>query len=225
MVDPAPQSLEGGGASIPGRTDGDLLAALLLSKRNREGRAASLLKSCGGLPGLIQVDWQVARAQGLSSAETASLLAVIELARRLQPEPSRSEILEDPERVARYLFVRHASPSQEVLGAVYFDAEERNVGEMVHFRGTRWCCAVGVRHILSAAVRRHTRSLLVFHNHPSGNLTPSKADLLFTGRLLKACEAIGLTLIDHLILGAGGCLSLRRSHLRWVDLDPGVQPS
>lgn len=219
----APASLPIGGFDAPAtlpaaRTDSELVADILGRRKGRErAKASSLLESCGGLSGLLQLDLATPRAQGLSPAEAASLLAAVELIRRLVSPPSCRDVFEDPREAGRYLYLRYASPSQEVLGAAYFDAQDRNVGEVVHFRGTRVRCIFSVRPILSEAIRREARSVLLFHNHPSGNLTPSKQDFQLTEMTRIACEAIGLELIDHLILGGGQGLSLRQLCSRYFS--------
>jgi len=192
-------------------TDLELLGRLLAGPRRADcSEAGKLLESIGGLPGLLQVDAEIARAQGLSDAQAASVLAAAELARRLFPRPSRQSLLESPERAARYLFLRHARTSQEVFGALHFGARGRCVGEAVYFRGTLAACTVSMLPILVEAVRRNAESVVLFHNHPSGNPTPSDLDFALTAKAKRACEAIGVALADHLIFGREGSVSLRR---------------
>lgn len=172
--------------------------------------ARGILAEVGDLPGLIGISPEALRHRGLSEAKTGSVLAALELARRL----ARSQVpdrkpLATPAATARYLVLRYALPTQEVFGALYLDARNRLIGEEEIFRGTVARTAVEPCQVLRSAILSGATGIVAFHTHPSGDPSPSLEDLDFTRQLSKACTALNLVLHDHLILG---------SAQRWVSL-------
>jgi DNA repair protein RadC len=138
---------------------------------------------------------------GLEEDEARRLSAAAELARRL----ARAELPErlsfdDPEQLARYLFLQFAAPNQEVLGAVFLDPKRRILAAEEVFRGTDSRIAVDERTLLRRALLLGASGVLAFHTHPSGDPTPSTEDLHFTRHLARACRQVGLRLVDHLVL-------------------------
>ncbi len=118
-----------------------------------------------------------------------------------------------PETVANYLNLRYASPDQEVLGALFLDLRHRMIGEKELFRGTLSRAAAEPRAVLREALMRGAAALVLFHTHPNGEPVPSNEDVAFTQRMVGAGEAVGVRLVDHVILGADGrWLSMRQRH-------------
>ena len=172
--------------------------------------ARGILEEVGDLSGLIGIPPEALRHRGLSEAKTASVLAALELARRLaRSQVSDRKPLANPGAAASYLVLRYAQPNQEVFGALYLDARNRLIAEGEIFRGTIARTAVEPCQILRSAILSGAAGLVAFHTHPSGDPTPSLEDLEFTRQLSKACEVLNLMLHDHLILG---------SAQRWVSL-------
>lgn len=195
----------------PALSDAELLALVVPGNRRKgtHDLARDLLETCGGVVGLLTCDFSIARAQGLDDAQAASVLAAIELGRRLVPAPQKADLLGDPGRVARYLHLRYARTNQEVLGALFLDVHQQVVGDVECFRGVLMRTVVEPRPILREALRRNAAGIVLFHNHPSGDPTPSNEDLAFTARMKEACEALNLELLDHLILGGARWTSIR----------------
>jgi DNA repair protein RadC len=172
--------------------------------------AASILRNCGGLAGLPEATPGDFLCDGVGPARSASLLAALELARRLAREevPSRAP-LGRPAAVATYLNLRYRLRDQEVMGAIFLDTRNRLISDQEIFRGTLHRVAVEPRPVLREALLKGASSVILFHTHPSGDPTPSLEDLAFTRRMAAAAEAVGVDLQDHLILGSTG---------RWVSL-------
>ncbi len=124
-------------------------------------------------------------------------------------------LLNLPGPMAEYLFLRYQG-DQEVMGALYLDDRRRLIAEREIFRGTLRRTAASPREILKHALNCGAASFVVFHNHPSGDPTPSVTDQSFTRDLYAAGEALGVPLRDHLILGSGG---------RWESLKPPDSPT
>lgn len=194
-------------------SEAELLAVLLRTGRpgvSALEMARELLRECGTLAGLRRAGASRLRRRGLGKAKAASVLAALEIGCRLARDqlPSRRP-MSRPEEVATYLILRYCADDQEIMGAVYLDTRHRLIGEREIFRGTLSRTAVEPRAILKQALVLDAAGVLLFHTHPSGDPSPSTEDLLFTRRMAKAGELLGVRLIDHVILAASG---------RWVSL-------
>ncbi len=207
---PRERLLHFGGAAL---SDAELMAVLL--RTGRPGMSAiemgqEVIAEQGGLAGLLHTDASRLRRRGLGDAKAATLLAAIELGRRLaRVQMPRRELLERPENVATYLGLRYAQGDQEVMGALYLDVRNRLVGESDIYRGTLDRAVVEPRAILKEGLRRSASGFILFHTHPSGDPSPSIEDLTFTRRMAEAGDLLGMKLLDHMILGSAG---------RWVSL-------
>ncbi len=147
----------------------------------------------------------------LGRTNAGTLLAAVELGRRLaRVEVANGNLLERPEAVAAYLTFRYARSDQEVMGALFCNARRRLIAEREIYRGTLSRAAVEPRTILKTALLLESRGFILFHTHPSGDPSPSDADLSFTQRMAEASAFLGVRLLDHLILGGGRWVSLLR---------------
>ncbi len=172
--------------------------------------AASLLERSGGLAGLLHASEHQLRVPGVGRSGRAAVLAAIELSRRFAAArlPMRN-LLERPDSVAAYLYLRHARRPQEIMGALYLDVRNRLIAEVDIFRGTLTRAAVEPRALLREAIAHNASGFILYHTHPSGDPSPSDEDLSFTRRMLESGELLGIKMLDHLILGSTG---------RWVSL-------
>ncbi len=190
------------------------LVAVLIRSGGRAGTtaevAARLLQRTGGLGGLVSANGHLKRQPGIGPARAATVLAAVELARRLaRGEVSERRLLDQPESVVRYLRLRYGQAEQEVLGALFLDVHHRLIAEREIFRGTLTRTTVEPRAVLKEAMWCRAAFFLLFHTHPSGDPTPSAEDIAFTRRLSQAGRLLGIKMVDHLIVGNGG---------RWVSL-------
>lgn len=189
-------------------SDAELVALVLRTGRPGQGvlaLAREVLRDLGGLSGLLHVAPDAVVRRGVGPAKVASLLAMVELGRRLaRAEMLRRDPLSHPVAVARYLRLRYSRAAQEVMGALFLDAHNGVVDEGEIFRGTLNRAAVEPRQILKQALLRDAAGLILFHTHPSGDPTPSAEDISFTRRMAEAAEIIGVRLVDHLVVGHGG---------------------
>jgi DNA repair protein RadC len=196
-------------------SDAELVAVVL--RNGRPGRSAvavagELLAKAGGLPGLASVCAKRLRSNGVSRAKIAAVLATAEIACRMAAAgvPHQAP-MGKPAAIARYLDLRYARCGQEILGALYLNARHRLIGERELYRGTLHRAAVEPREVLREALLCGAAASVMFHTHPSGDPRPSREDLAFTRRMERAGEVIGVHLVDHLIVGAGGAwLSLKQ---------------
>ena len=194
-------------------SDAELVAVLL--RGGRPGTPAlalarELLFKVGGLAGLAGGNLERLRSNGVGSAKVAAVLAAVEIACRMAAaEVPERQPLSRPAEVARYLDLRYGHTGQEVMGALYVNARHRLIGERELFRGTLHRASAEPREVLRAALEIGAAALVLFHTHPSGDPAPSREDVLFTRRMVRAGEVVGVHMVDHLIVGCGG---------RWVSL-------
>jgi len=200
-------------------TNEELLALLLRTGIPGESaldRARSLLATRGGLIGLAGLTAsELAGERGIGPTRAAAIAAAIEIARRLPAETlSGRDLLNEPRLVKEFLRQAQADDSQERTGALFLNARNRLLkNDPDIYRGTLDRAVVEPREILRRALVGKAAAVILYHNHPSGDPTPSREDREFTRRLAAASEAVGVRLLDHIVVGREGCVSFRESGL------------
>jgi DNA repair protein RadC len=194
-------------------SDRELLALVLRCGNPYKGVvevAKEVIDDCGGLVGLLDARPKELMRDGLGMALASSLIAAVEIGRRLARRdlPTR-QLMARPAAVASYLALRYRVRDQEVMGALFLDVRHRLIADKEIFRGTLSRAAVEPREILKQALLRGASEVVLFHTHPSGDPSPSLEDVAFTRRMAEAGEAIGIRLLDHIVVGSTG---------RWVSL-------
>ncbi len=198
-------------------SDAELLAILLRSGRKGENalhRAQEVLASSEGVGRLAT--WSVSqftRMHRLGRVQAITVAAALELSRRVASKTDARERFSDPETVKSYLRGRYAHLSQERTGALYLDARNRLLRDAECYTGTLDRALVEPRAILKGALLEDAAGVILYHNHPSGDPSPSPEDLEFTRRLLKAADHLGVRFLDHVIVGREGSISLREAGL------------
>jgi len=200
-------------------THEELLSLLLRTGTPAESaleRARTLLAAHGGLVGLAGLSCEeLAREAGVGAVRAATIAAAIEIARRLPAETlSGRDLLNEPRLVKEYLRQSQADDSQERTGALFLNARNRLLkNDPEIYRGTLDRAVVEPREILRRALIGRAAGVILYHNHPSGDPTPSREDRDFTRRLASASEAVGVRLLDHIVVGREGCVSFREAGL------------
>ncbi len=189
-------------------SDRELLAVLLGDDQG----AGVLLERHGVLGTLVGIQAPDLQHLGLSAEATGRLRAAIDLAARLaRARIENRPLIDHPGKVASYLTLRYLDPQQERMGALFLDQKNHVLGESLLFQGTPSRAAVDPGIPLREALLAGARALILFHNHPSQDPSPSPQDLRFTKRVAQGAETLGLRLLDHVILGSlGRWVSLRR---------------
>lgn len=162
-----------------------------------------------GLSAFARASWG-STSIPVTRRQAARVVASLELGRRIASIAHDGEPVTDPGALARSLIARYSHHVQERLGAVYLDAKHRIVREREIFVGTLNSAIVSTRDVLRFALDDHAAAVIVFHNHPSGDPSPSAEDLLFTRRLVEAGKVLGIDVLDHLILGSNQYVSLQQ---------------
>jgi DNA repair protein RadC len=186
--------------------DNELVALVLGSGRPRVGAlevANELLRGRGGLHGLVRsTSDDLARVSGIGAAKAAQLIAALELGRRtLGHAPSARVQLRTPRDAAAYLLPAFGSRPVEHFGVVLLDAKHRVIRTAVVAVGTLNATVVEPRDVFREAILGAAAAVVAFHNHPSGDPSPSAEDAALTGRLAAAGALMGIDLVDHIVLG------------------------
>ncbi len=192
-------------------TDKELLA-IILGSGTRElsavDLAAYLIQHFGSLSALARAGVQdLMEIRGIGEAKALGIVAAFEVARRKGMELHQDFLAEDPEAVAHYLQPRMGDLQQEVFHVIFVNNSNRMLAEETLFRGGIGGLSVDVRVIFQRALRQLATGIIVSHNHPSGQLTPSAPDIELTGRIRQAGEVLNIRLLDHLIITAQGYFS------------------
>jgi DNA repair protein RadC len=173
--------------------------------------ATQLLEVLGGVQGVSRASARdLARVRGVGPTGAARLLAGMELGRRAvaRATPPRAR-LASPREVAAYLLPRFSAADVEQFGVLLLDARHRVLHARILTRGTVDASPAHPRDVFREAALAGAAGVVLFHNHPSGDPTPSAEDLALTKRLHLAGELMGIEVIDHVILGDAVYCSLR----------------
>lgn len=196
-------------------SNGELLAILLNTGLPGEpvtAVAQRLLTDHGGLAGLIKLDVvEMARIRGVGEAKAAKLKAALELAVRVAAlGPDQRPQIAAPDDVINLVGIEMAALDQEQLRVVLLDTKHRVLSTRVVYQGSVNQAQVRVAEVFRDAIRQNAVALIAVHNHPSGDPTPSSADVTLTAELVRAGSLLDIELLDHLIVGQGRHVSLRR---------------
>ncbi len=183
------------------------LLAILLQTGNGERDvltlAEDILITSGGLEGLLRQNLHsLCEIKGIGPGKACMLLAAIELGCRfshLQAGQAQRQV-RDSESAAWYLRGNIHNSEQESFHVLYLDAKNNILEVRELFVGTVNGASVHPRDIFREAVRLNAVSLIIGHNHPSGDLTPSRDDLLLTRRVREASALMGINFLDHIIV-------------------------
>jgi DNA repair protein RadC len=199
-------------------SDAELLALLLRTGTAAEdvlAVARRLLDDHDGLVGLSRrAVYDLAEAHGLGPAKAAEMAAAFELGRRLAFAALRERpVLDAPEKVAEHLTPLVAGLAHEEFWCLPLDVRSRLIGRpRVVSRGDVDATDAGPRAFFRIALAAGATTCIAVHNHPTGDHTPSAADIGVTKRLVKAGRLIDVELVDHIVLGSAGMFtSIRRA--------------
>lgn len=178
-------------------------------------QANALLVEMGGLAGLVHADAVMFEAiRGIGPAQAARLYAAVELGRRLTVEsPLDVPQITAPWIVADFLFPLIGMEEQENFVVLYLNTRNQVLTHEVLYRGTLNTSVVRAAEVFRGAIRRNCATIIVAHNHPSGNPEPSPEDIELTRRLVEAGHLVEVEVLDHLVIGHGRYVSLRERGL------------
>lgn len=197
------------------------LVAVLLGSGVRAHDALSvalhLLAQSDGIAGLVRMTPEpLMRVPGVGPSRALRLVAAVEIGRRVLAGPRAGRPrLPTPSAVGAYLLPEHSGFREERFGALLLDTKHRVLKVVTLAQGTLNASLVHPREVFRAAAEHSAAAVVLFHNHPSGDPSPSVDDLQLTRRLVEAGELMGIAVVDHIVLGDGCWHSVR-------DTSPGL---
>ncbi len=174
-----------------------------------------LLVRYGGLSGLHKEAFGSLEAErGMGEAKTCTLKAALELGRRLLLDPGEERPrINSPHDVAQLLMMDMGALEQECLRTVLLNTKNMVIGAPTIYQGSVNSTSLRVGELFREAVRHNATSLIVVHNHPSGDPTPSPEDVAVTRTLVEAGKMMDIEVLDHLVIGKQKYVSLKERRL------------
>lgn len=193
-------------------SDAEILACII---GNGTAEAERVLVELGGWSGLMQADYVgLCNLHGISHAKAAQIKAALELGRRLllAQHPERIQI-KSPSDVAQLMMLEMGHFDQEHLRVIALDTKNRVQKVHTVYIGSLNSAMIRVGEVFKEALKLNACSVIIVHNHPSADATPSPEDVLITRQIYDAGKMLDIDVLDHLVIGKGQFVSLRERGL------------
>lgn len=199
-------------------TNAELIAILLRVGVKGESAVTvgqRLLQNFSGLSGLHRAPFADLKKQhGLGDAKAAQIKAAIELGRRLTLEsPEERPMISSPADAAALVSYEMSALEQEHLRVVLLDRRNRVLEIVEVYKGSVNSSQIRVGEVFKEAVRKNSSAIIIIHNHPSGDATPSPDDVAVTRAIVQAGKLLDVEVLDHLVIGHGKWVSLKERGL------------
>ncbi len=200
-------------------SNAELLAILLrvgVRGENAVRLAERLLAQAGGLPGLHRMSHgDLCQLKGVGAAKAAQLLAAVELGRRIAiTAPDERPVISSPADAANLLMYQMSALEQEYLYVILLDTRNRVLGKPQEiYHGSLNTSLIRAGEVFREAVKINAAGLIVAHNHPSGDPSPSPEDVAVTRTLVEAGKLLDIEVLDHLVIGRQRFVSLKERGL------------
>ncbi len=190
-------------------SDAELLAVILRSGRPGENSLAltqRLLRDAGGVHPLATLTRftleELRKIPGIGRVKGMQIQCIGEMARRMAREEARERLtMQSPKTIADYFMEEMCYLGQEEVRAAFLDTKHHLIRDILITRGTANASLITPREVFLAALRYHAVFVVLIHNHPSGDPTPSREDILITQRMKKAGELLVISLEEHIVIG------------------------
>ena len=199
-------------------SDIELLAILLRTGTKNASAidlAKLLLAKFGDLQGLLDASVEeMAKLKGIGTAKAVQIKAALELSKRLMILPSAKRVtIRTPKDVAALVMGDMRYLDKEYFRALLLNTKNQVLSIETISIGTLDSSMVHPRELFKIAVKKSAAALILVHNHPSGDPTPSKDDINITKRIVKSGEILGISVLDHVIIGNNKFVSLKTEGL------------
>jgi DNA repair protein RadC len=195
-------------------SDAQLLAIILRTGSGEKGVLGLSMALLDSFKTLRNIDAasisELSSMKGLGTAKIAQIKAAFELGKRLMGEPSDGKpVFSSSHSIYSYFAPRFKNLKKEFFIGVLLDAKNRLIRECKVSEGTLTNSLIHPREAFKEAVKESAASVIFVHNHPSGDPTPSRDDIVITERLKSEGDIIGISVLDHVIIGDGKYVSLK----------------
>lgn len=200
-------------------SNSELLAIILRTGTKGENvlqLSGRLLSELEGLDGILSASFNdIINIKGIKEGKASQILAISELFKRFKTLKSmRRDIkITSPKDLADLLMGEMNELNQEILKVILLSTKNTIIGIKDIFKGSLNTSVVHPREIYKEAINKNSASIIICHNHPSGDPTPSKEDINITLRVKECGNIIGIQLIDHIIIGNNKFVSLKERGL------------
>lgn len=199
-------------------SNSELLAVILRTGTQAENvinLSHRLINNFEGINGLLEATKEeLMEVKGIKEAKAAQILSVAELSKRfLTYRSGDSYRITSPEHAANLIMVELRTHKKEVLKVLLLNTKNVVIGVFNASIGSLNSSIVHPREIFKEAIRKSAASIILAHNHPSGDPTPSQEDISSTSRIKEVGKIIGIELLDHIIIGDGNYISLKEKNL------------
>ena len=192
--------------SVEAFSDAEVLELLLIlgtPRKDCKEQARALLHHFGSLPNVLEASSsEIQKVKGVGPNKSFAIRFLHAVARRyLKHRLQKKQYLHSSRQVAEYLIHSMRDLQHEVMTVIFLDSSHAIVDSQVVARGTVASNTIYPRELVKLALEFNASAMVVAHNHPSGNLEPSKQDHQLTRTLYLACSFMNIRLLDHLIIG------------------------
>jgi DNA repair protein RadC len=200
-------------------SNAELLAILLrvgVRGENAVRLAQRLLDQLDGLPGLHRAGYRdLVHVKGIGAAKAAQLKAALELGRRIAVSaPGERAVVKSPADAANLLMYELSALDQEYLYVILLDTRNHVIGKPCEvYHGSLNTSLIRVSEVFREAIKVNAAALIVAHNHPSGDPSPSPEDVAVTRALVEAGKLLDIDVLDHLVIGHHRFVSLKERGL------------
>lgn len=199
-------------------SNAELLAIILRTGSTAENAlalAGRLLSRFGGLLGLARASYgELCQEHGLGEAKTAQVKAALELGRRLLlAQPEERAVVRSPQDAASLLLAEMSLLAQEQLRVILLNTKNQVLGVREVYRGSVNTSLIRASEVFREAIRENCPAIILAHNHPSGDPTPSAEDIQITRNLVEVGKLLDIEVLDHIIIGQQKFVSLKERHL------------
>ncbi|MFA9405662.1 MAG: DNA repair protein RadC [Anaerolineales bacterium] len=195
-------------------SNAELIAILLrtgIKGINAVQLGQKILMDCGGLAGLHRLSYtELCRMRGVGPAKAAQIKAAVELGNRFAAStPTEHPVIQSPEDAASLILYEMGALEQEHLNVMLLDTRNRMVKLVEVYRGSLNSSLIRVSEVFKEAVRANAAAIIVVHNHPSGDPTPSPEDISVTHAIVQAGKLLDIEVLDHIVVGKNKFISLK----------------
>ena len=196
----------------------ELLALVIKSAYRNKGvleLSKDIIDKAGSFADLLSLTYEeLTLIKGIKKAKAMEILGILEICKRLTKIDRVAEPeINSPEKLVDYLRFSLAYSFQEEFFVIFMNNRGNVIKSEVMFKGNSSSATIGIDEILRKALLLKARGLIVAHNHPSDNCTPSDADIDLTARLGRSCAMMGLVLHDHIIISRTGYFSFKQQSM------------